>query len=193
MKSKPKKAPARSSAPMDFSLLNRGYNARMRDVYFQKGAAQLATMAKKQDGEPFAPDTVQLNKLVSAINTCREFAQQAARGVRNSNSMPKSSEGGPGFFKEEILFIHILDELHSSCLFLRSRFNTLHELNLYRNKINGLLKAGGREGYLTKILHFIREKQAADETESQLSLGLLQDRMALCKRIFEIIKTRKGG
>lgn len=184
--------PRRSaSGPVPAGLVNRGYNARMRDVYYLKADALLSQFRTRAQRSPLAPDLALFDRLSGALRTARDYATQASAGMAHSASGPPP--GVPAYFKEEVLFIHLLEEIHNSCLFLRSRYATVRELAGYRDKISNLLKKGGRKGYLTKILDFLGEKQSADESDVREILRLVTSRMALCRRIFDIIRTGKGA
>jgi hypothetical protein len=180
----------------NFNLINRGFNARMRDVYFSRLGKTLAEFNERLKKHPRTPDIPLLDRLNSEFSTTGDFARQAISGIP-LNSGPAMQPGepaeSPAFFKEEILFINLLEELFSSGIFLLNRFKTLYELNSYKQKIHGLLKVGDKsEGYLSNILHFINENQKAEDEEIKQIISLILERMALARRIYNIIKTKRG-
>jgi hypothetical protein len=180
----------------NFNLINRGYNARMRDVYFLKVQKTLNEFSERLRKHPLAPDIPLLNRLNSELSTTDDFARQAIAGIPLSSGQAMQSHGaaeGPAFFKEEILFINLLEELCSSGIFLLNRLNTIYELNSYKGKIHDLLKVRDKtEGYLSKILHFINENQKAEDAEIKQIIVLILERMALAHRIYKIIRTKRG-
>jgi hypothetical protein len=180
----------------NFNLINRGYNARMRDVYFAKVEKTLSDFDGRLRKHPLSPDIPLLNRLNNELATAGDFARQAISGIPLSSG-PSVHHGttaeSPAFFKEEILFINLLEELLSSGIFLLNRFKTIYELNSYREKIRGLLSAPDRsEGYLSKILHFINENQKAEDEEIKQIMLLILERMALAHQIYYIVKTKRA-
>lgn len=177
------------TGPTDLNLINRAYNARMRDAYFLKSERLFGEFYNRIVNNLSSPDLALLSRFCVSVTTARDFARQAAFGMQSqSHQLP----GSPAFFKEEILFIHLLEELHSSCNFLKARFNTMHALSRYRQKISGLIRNRKGEGYLSKILRFLKDKLKSDETEIRQILKLILERMHTSHRIFDIIKIRKA-
>lgn len=179
-----------------FSVINRSYNTRMRDIYFQKFESDLENFVQKLTKSPLTPDTALLNKFNDSLATSADFARESIAGMplhALPTSKIKTLSGPPQYFKEEILFINVLEELISSSRFLLNRFNTIHELGEYRKKIRELLATYGRhKGYLSKILEFLDENQKAEDEEIKQIVCLIKERTLLSRRIFDIIKTRKG-
>jgi hypothetical protein len=181
----------------DFNQINRSYNARMRDVYYLKFEESLTEFTQKLKQHPLAPDIPLLNRQNNELSTTVDFAKQAISGALLGDGGAQESDreplGGPAYFKEEVLFINLLEELHSSGIFLFNRFKTIYELHRYKVKIRGLIHAKEKsEGYLSKILHFINENQKAEDEEIKQIIALILERRQLSRRIFDIIKTRKG-
>ncbi len=191
-----RKSDSSQSKLSHFNIINRGYNARMRDAYFIKIEKSLSEFTRKLKENSLEPDMAILRRLNNELATAVDFSRQSIMGFPLNRPPLKGRQiisGKPFFFKEEILFINLLEELVSSGIFLLNRFNTIFELNSYKDKIQGLLYTPDKnEGYLTKILHFINENQKSEDEEIKQIIALIIERMTLARRIFNIIKTSKG-
>lgn len=188
-------APPAPAGPANFYVTNRAYNLRMRDLYYEEVEKNLVAFSESVKANFLRPDYSRLASFSESVRTASRYAQHAVFGLsprspRQSGQAPSSS---PAPLHEEFLFIHLLEELYSSGLFLINRFNTIREFKKYKDHINTLPKSrASATGYISTILNFIQESEKAEEEEIRHLISLKIKRIRLANRIFVILKNMEN-
>jgi len=178
--------------PQDLNEKNRAYNAKMRDLYYRRAEGHLGTFYQSLRANFLKPDYNELQDFCNALNTSREFAKQTIAGSSRQHRKTEGAGSAPPILQEEIVFLHMLEELYSSSVFLVNRFNTVSQFNSYKRDILAMPKNKDIEyGYLSSIVEFIDETQWTEEEEVRHIVSLIIKRIKLGNRIFAVMKKFK--
>jgi hypothetical protein len=159
----------------------------MRNIYFDRVKTTLDELGKNLQTKYQNPNLDKLRDFCNTINTTCNYARQAVSPAPAGYT--GSGENEPAYLKEEILFIHLLDEMLSSCVFLTTRLNTIQVLLQYKKKISALPRHKDIEkGYISKILAVIDEGQKTEAEEIKHLIALIKKRVRLASRIFTTFK-----
>ncbi|OGS36875.1 MAG: hypothetical protein A2293_08355 [Elusimicrobia bacterium RIFOXYB2_FULL_49_7] len=194
---KTKKTVSPPIGPINSYVTNRLYNLRMRDIYYSEVETQFTSFNTALQSDPLSPDFVCLYNACDAVDTAYRYAKQAIFGL-SPQKVRHAAEGLEQdatlpFLQEEFLFIHLLEELHSSCRYLINRFVTIKSFLQYRTYIDSLPKnKETRNGFITKILSFVEENRKAEENEIKHLADLAMKRIQLANRIFAIVRSMEN-
>ncbi|OGJ84868.1 MAG: hypothetical protein A2268_12070 [Candidatus Raymondbacteria bacterium RifOxyA12_full_50_37] len=184
----------RQSEQDDLPTANRAYNLRMRDIYFGKACRILSRLGKGLHKALLKPDLSTLGNVCNALDIALDFARQAVAGQVQAKKKDETlSRQPPLLLREEVLYLHLLEELASSGRFLKTRFNTIVELGKYRDGISALpLDQEVVKGYITQIMYFLDENRKAEEEEIRAIITLILKRMHLINHIQSITRKANG-
>ncbi len=188
--SKKRKIAAPKEMLVSIALQNRLFHSSMRDAYFIRTMDSF----KKFSGDfisenPLFSHSAKMLEFQSHIDTTIDYAKSSTTGIKAEE---RASHLTTGFFREEILFIHLLEDCASACRYLTTRYSTTHELNEYSRKISSLSLAGKTTGYVSKILAYVADRRNCDDLEIKQILNQIGNGLSLANTIFGTIKIKKG-
>ncbi|MBL8026109.1 MAG: hypothetical protein JNL74_06850, partial [Fibrobacteres bacterium] len=173
---------------LTLSMQNRKFNASLRDTYFEKALHSFSEFNDDYSMEtPLFSASAKILDFQSSIDTALEYSKTAVAGVKTDE---RASHSEAGFFREEILFMHLLDDCASACRYVSTRQSTINELADYRKKISALSLAGKQKGYVSRILNYIDEKRSRDDIEIRQILKQVKHSLAIAETIFSTIKIK---
>jgi hypothetical protein len=173
---------------MPLVMQNRGYNASMRDVYFRKAVESFTELNREYSHEAaLFSESARLLEFQSNLDIALEYAKISIVGIFTEE---RNSFTRQGFYREEILFVHLLEDCSSACRFLCTRHSTILELSDYKRKISALSLAGRSGGYVSRILKYIDEKNSRDDLEIRQIIGQIEGGLELAGTLYETIKVK---
>jgi hypothetical protein len=169
-------------------MQNRKFNASMRDTYFERALQSFSDLSGEFSSEtPLFSTSARLLDFQSNIDIALEYARMSVAGLLTEE---RASHSEMGFFREEIVFMHLLDDCASACRYVSTRYSTISELSNYRKKISALSLAGKQSGYVSKILNYIDDKKNSDDIEIRQILKQVKNGLTIAETIFGTIKIK---
>ncbi len=178
----------------DILAQNLQFFRRMRNFYYEKAGRLFRQLqATVMSTAPDALDSAQeiLLQYIQVLDLTSEYARHTIRGHKRRKIRTFRQDRESGVMEEEIVFVCLLEELLSSSIYLRNRFETNDHVRRYRALIeNRNDYVGDRRGFLSNILTHLEADQQADHEEIVELTKLIHKRFQIANSVFAIVETR---
>lgn len=170
---------------------NIGFFRRMRNYYYEKSGElfhKLENGIHENKGE--ADKTMELlQQYIEVMELTNEYARNTVRGYKRKKLKMFRQDPESGIMEEEIVFVCFLEELLSSSIYLRNRFETNDYVRQYMDLIKSRENyVGDKSGFLDNILLSLEAYQKADHEEILQISKLIRKRFLIANNIFAILR-----
>jgi len=166
----------------------------MRNFYYEKAGQLFRQLQYTITAvSPQAIENAQeiLLQYIEVLELTSEYARHTVRGHKRRKIRTFRQDRESGIMEEEIVFVCFLEELLSSSIFLRNRFETNDYIRRYMDLIeNREDYMGERKGFLANILTHLEADQKADHEEIVQITKLIHKRFQIADSVFAIVERR---
>lgn len=180
--------------PGDILGQNLQFHRRQRDFYYEKAGLLFRQLQHTITAvSPQAIETAKkiLLQYIEVMELASEYARHTVRGHKRRKIRTFRQDREFGIMEEEIVFVCFLEELLSSSIYLRNRFETNDYIRRYMDLIeNREENMRERKGFLANILTHLEADQKADHEEIVQITKLIHKRFQIADNVFAIIQRR---
>ena len=175
---------------------NRGFFRRMRNFYYEKAWNMFQKLGENiSSGLDVSHESIVglLYEYIEVMELTTEYAHNAVRGYKRKKIKMFRHDNEKGVMEEELVFVSFLEELLSSSIYLRNRFETNEYIRNYIEGINNRVDyEGGKKGFLSNILANMKADEDTDNEEIIQIARLLGKRFRIANNIFSVMQKRKN-
>lgn len=180
-------------------LQNRLYFARVRAKAYERARLRFAAARDlfPEDGHPGRDFLHALGALLSELETVREYAADAVRGLQRGRVGRFREDRERGILEEEIVLRHFCVEMETQARFLRMRVETDLRIRTYRERIRRIRKTYERDPdsrpHLPGILDSLGGLAEAELGDIRRILDMMERRFEVGDRLMAVLKEKMKG
>jgi len=177
-------------------LRNRLFFARVRATAYDRARLrfQSARDLFPEGGPPGRDFLHALGALLQELETVREYAADAVRGLQRNRVGRFRDDRERGILEEEIVLRHFCDEMETQARFLRMRVETDLRIRTYRERIRRIRKTYERDPdarqHLPGILDSLGGLAEAERGDIRRILDMMERRFEVGDRLMAVLKEK---
>lgn len=177
-------------------LRNRLFFARVRGTAYERARTRFATARSlfPEDGPPEREFFHALGLLLTDLETVREYATDAVRGLLRGRVGRFRDDRLRGILEEEIVLRHFCVEMEAQARFLRMRVETDLRLRAYRARIRRIRRTHDRDPdaglQLSGILDSFGGLAEAERGDIRRILDMMERRFEVGDQLMAVLKRK---
>ena len=177
-------------------LHNRLFFARIRGLAYDRARLRFreAKALFPEDASPRRDFLHALGPLLTELETVREYAADAVRGLERGRVGRFRDDRRRGVLEEEIVLQYFCEEMETQARFLRMRVETDLRIRVYRERIRRIRKARSRDpdarAHLPGILDSLGGLAEAELGDFRRILDMMERRFEVGDRLMQVLRDK---
>ncbi len=174
-------------------IQNLNYHRKMRSFYYKKARELfeklLTNLKTYTDNSKYNSIFSLIEEYVETLESTCEYSHNATRGFKKNKVNSFKNDHNNGILEEEVVFVYMAEELLSSSIYFKNRFETNEHIELYVNmaKKQDNYKSN-KNGFISNIIVNMEEDKKADQMEIIQISKLLNKRFRIADNIFSVLE-----
>jgi hypothetical protein len=172
------------------TLLNREYSCTMRNQHYEKAFYiyhKLESLVKSKPEISLKDQVSLLLEFNAELKSCLDFAKLAVFHHKRNRIAHFKTDKTYGILQEEIILVHLLEEIQSCITFLLNRVETDESMSEFANVLESHKSNHETDGFVNSVLTYFKEtKKTGYEDFSQI-YSLIRERYNIGNKLFALI------
>lgn len=126
-----------------------------------------------------------LEHYTETMEMAAEYTKSVVRGLSRKKIKKFRHDSKNGIMEEEIVFVGLTNELLSSGIYLKNRFKTNNEIQIYMKNIKGLQhRLATKKGFISNILDSMEATCRMDLKEIKQIVNSIHKRFEIANKVF---------